>query len=132
MSKDTVPDLPIGVAVMDWKAPPIPLAAPLQGDYARVESLDVATHSDSLFAAFAEDGTEQGWTYMGYGPFADKAQFDEWLVGSCLGADPMFFSILEQSSDTALGMASFMNINPAGGSIEVGNIHFSPSLRKLW
>ena len=130
MSKDTVPDLPIGVAVMDWKAPPIPLAAPLQGDYARVEPLDVATHSDSLFAAFAEDGTEQGWTYMGYGPFADKAQFDEWLVGSCLGADPMFFSILEQSSDTALGMASFMNINPAGGSIEVGNIHFSPSLRK--
>ena len=67
MSKDTVPDLPIGVAVMDWKAPPIPLAAPLQGDYARVEPLDVATHSDSLFAAFAEDATEQGWTYMGYG-----------------------------------------------------------------
>ena len=33
----------------------------------------------------------------------------------------MFFSILEQSSDTALGMASFMNINPAGGSIEVGH-----------
>ena len=125
-----MPDLPIGVAVMDWKAPPIPLAAPLQGDYARVEPLDVATHSDSLFAAFAEDGTEQGWTYMGYGPFADKTQFDEWLVGSCLGADPMFFSILERSSGTALGMASFMNINPAAGSIEVGNIHFSPSLRK--
>ena len=111
-------------------APPIPLAAPLQGDYARVEPLDVATHSDSLFAAFAEDDTEQRWTYMGYGPFADKAQFDEWVVGSWLGADPMFFSILEQSSDTALGMASFMNINPAGGSIEGGNIHFSPSLRK--
>ena len=130
MSKGGLPDLPIGVAVVDWKAPPIPLAAPLQGGYARVEPLDVATHSDSLFAAFAQDRVEQGWTYMGYGPFVDKTQFDEWLVGSCLGADPMFFSILEQGSGTALGMASFMNINPAGGSIEVGNIHFSPSLRR--
>ena len=130
MSKDQLPDLPIGVAVVDWKAPPIPLAAPLQGGYARVEPLDVATHSDSLFAAFAQDRVEQGWTYMGYGPFVDKTQFDEWLVGSCLGADPMFFSILEQRSGAALGMASFMNINPAGGSIEVGNIHFSPSLRR--
>jgi RimJ/RimL family protein N-acetyltransferase len=130
VSKDQLPDLPIGVAVVDWKAPPIPLAAPLQGGYARVEPLDVATHSDSLFAAFAQDRVEQGWTYMGYGPFVDKTQFDEWLVGNCLGADPMFFSILEQRSGAALGMASFMNINPAGGSIEVGNIHFSPSLRR--
>ena len=90
---------------MDWKAPPTPSANSLQGDYARVEPLDVATHSDSLFAAFAEDGAQYGWTYMGYGPFAGKAQFDEWLVGSCLGTDPMFFSILQRSSGAALGLS---------------------------
>jgi RimJ/RimL family protein N-acetyltransferase len=42
----------------------------------------------------------------------------------------LFFALVEQASGAAAGMAGYMNIVPANGSIEIGHIWFAPSLQK--
>jgi len=44
--------------------------------------------------------------------------------------DPLFFSILNNSSGVAVGYASCLRIEPAHRCIEVGNILFTPALQR--
>jgi RimJ/RimL family protein N-acetyltransferase len=108
-----------------------PERAPIQGMYARLEPLDPARHATSLYAcshARSEDAAL--WTYMAYGPFADRGAFEAWLVERARSSDPLFFAIVEQASGEASGMASYLNIVPANGSVEIGHIWFATPLRK--
>lgn len=41
----------------------------------------------------------------------------------------MFHAIVDNETSTAVGLASFLNIVPSAGSIEVGHINFSPLLQ---
>jgi RimJ/RimL family protein N-acetyltransferase len=42
----------------------------------------------------------------------------------------MFFAVVERGSGKPYGVASFMRIAPAAGSIEVGHIHFSEKMKR--
>ena len=42
------------------------------------------------------------------------------------GEDPLFFTIVDRAGDRPVGVASFLRIDPAAGSIEVGHINYSP------
>ncbi|MGE4617695.1 MAG: GNAT family protein, partial [Gammaproteobacteria bacterium] len=76
------------------------------------------------------DPRQRAWTYLPYGPFETEDAYVEWINASCLGDDPMFHAIVDLETDKATGIASFMRIDPANGSIEVGHINYSPSLQK--
>lgn len=41
----------------------------------------------------------------------------------------MFYTIVDVATNRAVGVASYLNIDPASGSIEVGHIHYSPLLQ---
>ncbi|MBV8678918.1 MAG: GNAT family N-acetyltransferase, partial [Aquitalea sp.] len=45
-------------------------------------------------------------------------------------ADPQFYTIVEQASGHAVGLASYLRIDPANGVIEVGHLNFSPLLQQ--
>src|SRR5262249_48188394 len=49
---------------------------------------------------------------------------------TCLSDDPMFFAIADATDGQAAGVASYLNIAPTQGSIEVGHLHFSPRLMR--
>ncbi len=66
------------------------------------------------------------WTYLAYGPFADQGAFERWLEERSRSGDPLFFAIVDLAGGEAAGMASYMNIVPANGSIEIGHIWFAP------
>ena len=102
----------------------------MEGRWCRVEPLDVARHGAELFAAYAEDREGRVWTYMGYGPFETRAEFQDWMTASCLGDDPLFHAIVERASGRALGMASYLRVVPETGVIEVGHINYAPALQK--
>ncbi len=121
---------PIGFAVPDWVPAQVPPRTPLDGRWCRVEALDVARHGAALFAAYGEDREGRVWTYMGYGPFAERAEFEAWMAASCLGDDPLFHAIVEGASGRALGLASYLRVEPGTGVIEVGNINYAPPLRR--
>ncbi len=121
---------PIGEEVVGWKPVQPPPRTPMQGRLCRLEPLDILTHVDDLFEAFSADKTGGLWTYMPMGPFATVSDLKGWMDGACTAEDPVFYAIINEATDKAIGFASYLRIDPTVGVIEVGYIAFSPQLQK--
>ncbi len=121
---------PIGSPLPDWPPPPVPPREPLEGRFCRLEPLDPDRHAGALFTANAADAEGRSWTYLPYGPFRTFSDYCAWMIANCLGDDPLFFAILDKADGRAAGVASYLRITPAAGSIEVGHIHYSPRLQR--
>jgi len=121
---------PIGEPVPDWRPVPRPPRAALEGRFCRVEPLDPQRHAADLFAAFREDAEDRIWTYLPYGPFATPAALAGWMTTSCLGDDPLFHAVVDRGSGQAVGVASYLRIDPNFGVIEVGHINYAPRLQR--
>jgi RimJ/RimL family protein N-acetyltransferase len=116
---------PLGVPVKSQPAER-PDAVTLTGRYGAVERLKPSSHNDSLWEAVRDH--DELWTYMAYGPFADKAAFSDWLASRVELADP-YYAIVEPSG-LAVGLATLMSIRPEMRVVEVGNILLGPSLQR--
>jgi RimJ/RimL family protein N-acetyltransferase len=121
---------PIGLPLPNWIPPRTPQREALEGRWCRLEPLDLDRHSQALFDANAADVDGSSWTYLAYGPFDDFAAYRAWQTATCLSDDPFFFAIMDRADDRPAGVASFLRIAPAAGSIEVGHIHFAPRLQR--
>jgi RimJ/RimL family protein N-acetyltransferase len=120
---------PIGEPVPGWTARRHPPDSPIEGRFCRVERLDPARHAADLHAANAADREGRMWTYMAYGPFPDEAAYRAWAEKMAPGQDPLFHAVLDPSG-RAVGVASYLRIEPAVGVIEVGHIALSPALQR--
>jgi RimJ/RimL family protein N-acetyltransferase len=116
---------PIGDPLPGWTAPSTPARAPMAGQYCRLEPAH-ERFVPELYEAAAHDRDGRTWTYLPYGPLASQAEYAQWFATTCLGDDPLFFVIVDLALGRAVGQASYMNITPKGGSIEVGHVYFSP------
>jgi RimJ/RimL family protein N-acetyltransferase len=107
-----------------------PGRTPLEGLYARLEPVDPEQHAADLWASI-QGGPEidRLWDYMGYGPFAGPDGFEDWVRGCARSTDPLFFAIRDGRDGKVAGMASYLEIRPAQGVIEIGHIWFAPSLQ---
>ena len=97
----------------------------MAGRYCRLEPID-ERFAPELYAAAAHDRDGHTWTYLPYGAPASEDEYRQWLVATCLGEDPLFVVIVDVASGRAVGQASYLNIKPSQGSIEVGHVYFSP------
>lgn len=120
---------PIGFAVPGWTARPLPPRTPMEGRFCRLEPLDPDRHAADLFEANSDDGEARMWTYLPYGPFATPADYRAWMETACLGDDPQFHAVLD-GDGRAVGIASYLRIEPAVGVIETGHIAWSPRLQR--
>ena len=123
-------DQPIGEPLEQWQPASPPPLTPMIGRFCRVEPIHVERHGHQLFAAFCTDRSQRNWTYLPYGPMATEGAFLDWMATTCLGSDPLFHAIVDQASGQAVGLASYLRIEPSTGVIEVGHLHFSPSLQQ--
>ncbi|TJZ70108.1 GNAT family N-acetyltransferase [Chitiniphilus eburneus] len=121
---------PLGPYLPDWCPPPAPPHIPLHGHGCRLEPVDAARHADALFAAFAEDTSQRAWTYLPYGPFADATALAAWLNGKRGLRDQQLYAIVDTADGAALGLCGYLRIQPEAGSIEVGNLTYSPRLQR--
>lgn len=121
---------PIGAIVNDWQEPSRPMPNIMQGRYCRLEPLNIEGHAAELFANYGQDNTGALWTYLPYGPFDTLDAFQCWMETNCLGNDPLFYAIVDEHSGQAVGVASYLRIEPKYGSIEVGHINYSPCLQR--
>jgi RimJ/RimL family protein N-acetyltransferase len=101
----------------------------MEGRYCRLEPLDPQRHASHLYVANAEDSQGGNWTYLPYGPFASLESYRAWMEKDCTSEDPLFFAIVDQSSNHGVGVSSYLKIDPNSGSIEVGHINYSPLLQ---
>ncbi|SNS87592.1 GNAT family N-acetyltransferase [Tropicimonas sediminicola] len=109
---------------------PRPHRAPMQGRFCTLEPADPEVHAASLFEAFATSADHRIWTYLPYGPFDSAEALADWMRATCLGNDPMFFTLREAGAGRCLGLASYLRIDPGNGSVEVGHINFSPLVQR--
>jgi RimJ/RimL family protein N-acetyltransferase len=101
------------------------------GVAATLEGIDPERHAEELFASsHGVPGGEALWRFLSYGPWADAATFRGWLRDCAAAHDPVFFAIRDCTSGRACGMASYLNIVPKNGSIEIGHIWLAPALQR--
>ena len=120
----------LGTPVPDWQAPQPPAAEPMQGRFCRLEPLDPERHAADLYAAHALDIEGKNWRYLPYGPFVGLDAYRAWMIQTCLGRDPLFFAIIDTATGYAVGVCSYLRIDPRMGTIEVGHLNYSPLLQK--
>ena len=125
----TVSDLDLGCPVDGWSPPPFPERASMEGRYCALTPLDPKAHAEALFTAFTKDTENVDWAYLPYGPFDSLPVLTTWLEEVANQSDPLFFTVMDRQEGPA-GVASYLRISPANGSIEVGHIHFSPQLQR--
>ncbi|MBS0565606.1 MAG: GNAT family N-acetyltransferase [Proteobacteria bacterium] len=117
----------VGWPVPDWRAPPPPAGEVLEGRLVRLEPLSAPRHAADLHEANRTD--DRIWDYLPYGPFATAAEYAAWAEGMSKSADPKFYAIVTRPGGRAEGVASYLRITPAVGTIEVGHICLSPRLQ---
>lgn len=120
---------PIGVSLPDWTGAAPMTAQPMQGRTCDLVPL-AQHHSADLHSAFSADATGALWTYMPVGPFAEAQEYAHWVTQACTSTDPLFFAIIDKHSGKALGVASYLRIQPEQGVVEVGFITFAPAMQR--
>ena len=119
---DPVTNLPSGL---------VPARANITGQHVQLEPLDPAIHTQGLY----QEGhsTDQGlkiWDYLAYGPWSNEAAYKTTLAQQAASFEPIFFAIRDLKTNKVCGQASFLDMNPTNGVIEIGHIWFGPSLQK--
>ena len=121
---------PIGFPVEGWTERPRPPRTAIEGRHCRVEPIDPTRHAADLHAANREDAQDRIWSYLPYGPFETLDDYRAWMEATCLGDDPLFHAIVDAKTDKAVGVASYLRIEPPVGVIETGHINYAPRLQK--
>jgi RimJ/RimL family protein N-acetyltransferase len=102
----------------------------MPGRFCRVEPLDPARHARDLHAANSEDRDGRMWTYLPWGPYAGFEDYLAALEAGLRRQDFVTYAIIAADTGKAVGTASYLNINPSAGSIEVGGITYAPALQR--
>jgi RimJ/RimL family protein N-acetyltransferase len=121
---------PVGLPLPHWNPPGLPSREPMEGRFCRVEPLNPGLHAAALHEANRIDVEGRMWTYLPYGPFDTLDSYRAWAEEACSRSDPLFFAIIERTTGRPVGVASYLRMVPASGSIEVGHLNYSPLLQR--
>lgn len=120
--------MPVGPPVPGWAARPPVVATTLVGEHVRLEPLR-AEHAAELYEPMVVLSDPRIWTYYPYSPQMSRAEFD-----ACIAKErgrPNGAAHLIRTADGApQGFASYLRIDPANGSVEVGGIVYSSALQR--
>ena len=103
----------------------------LGGAFVVLEPLDTDRHSRDLFDVSHESGEARRiWTYLPDGPFDDFMSFDRWVRRIIDAPDRVAFALRDNVTKRVGGMATFLEIRPEMGTIEIGYIFLAPFLQR--
>ncbi len=121
---------PVGAPVDGWTPREPPPGTPMTGRLCRLDPLDATIHANDLFEAHALDTEGGNWTYLPYGPFASPDEVAAWIESVQTSEDPQFFAIVDLATRRAVGWTSFLRVDRANGSIEIGHLAYSPLIQR--
>ena len=119
-----------GEVVSGFKVPPHPKGISIDGKLVSIKPLIANEFAEELFMANALDKEGINWEYLPYGPFENLSDYIDWIQSFEEHKDPVFFAIISKKLKKAIGIASYLRINPNDGLIEVGHINYSPLLQR--
>jgi RimJ/RimL family protein N-acetyltransferase len=109
----------------------VPSRSTLIGRHIRLEPLDPALHAAELYPAGHRSAEAlRIWDYLPHGPYPDRQAFTAHLRNQAAELDRISFVLRPNTTGTASGMASYMDIQPQAGVIEIGGIWFAPELQR--
>jgi RimJ/RimL family protein N-acetyltransferase/ribosomal protein S18 acetylase RimI-like enzyme len=119
---------PAPSTLVDWTAPPFPPAKVLEGQYCRLEPLDVAKHIDDIWAC--DVGRDDVWDWLPAAPPKDKGAYRALLDSMVAKAGIVPLAVIDKADGKAKGHLWIMEIRPEHGVFEVGWITYSPALQR--
>ncbi|MCP3722521.1 GNAT family N-acetyltransferase [Paraburkholderia sp. CNPSo 3272] len=117
---------PIGDPVTGWQPRERPARVTIEGQFCRIEPIDLDRHAADLFEAYGTAADGRDWTYLFSEPFTDFAAFRQYLAKAAASSDPFHYAVIDRASGKAVGTFALMRIEPVHGVIEVGSVTFSP------
>src|SRR6476646_6505642 len=112
-------------APIDWTPVAAPQPEAMRGRYVLLRPVE-AGDAESLFEAGSDPDI---WTYLPYGPYASVDEM-RGRVSEMLGSlDPLYLAVCPDGA-AAQGIASYLRIDTAHGSIEIGHIWFGTPLQR--
>src|SRR5262245_9721274 len=109
----------------------VPPRSPLLGRYVQCEPLNPTIHAAQLYqAGHGSDEALRIWEYLPFGPWPDEVVFLAWLRDQAAAFDHIWFALRPHQSKRAAGMASYLDIHPLDGVIEIGGIWFGTELQR--
>ncbi|MEU3065172.1 GNAT family protein [Streptomyces subrutilus] len=123
-------DQPVGEPVPDWSPRPLPGAVTLAGRFCRLEPLDADRHAAELHAAYRTGSDGRDWTYMAVGPFEHARDYRRYVEEAAAGSDPRHYAVIDLRDGRAVGTLALMRQDPVHGVIEIGNVMFSPAMKR--
>ena len=95
--------------------------------WSRVVPIDLA-HVPDLYAALTP-GPPSQWAYPTFGPCGSEGELREGVSGYVANPEFVPFAILD-AAGVARGIAAYLRIDPAVGTLEVGGILLGEGLRR--
>jgi RimJ/RimL family protein N-acetyltransferase len=93
--------------------------------------LDAEQDAKPLYdATHSPDGDPSIWTYLYDGPYVSAADLERHVAWAAQSVDPLFFAVVPQAAGRALGVASYLEVTPDSGVVEIGNIWFGATLQR--
>jgi RimJ/RimL family protein N-acetyltransferase len=120
---------PIGRSMAAWTPPRSPPKRELVGRTCNLQPLGLQ-HVRQLYETDLLDPFGKNWTYKTVGPFDSEQDFAHWVAQATSWEDQLFYTVIEATSQRAVGIAAYLNIKPHHGSIEIGALYFSPLLQQ--
>jgi RimJ/RimL family protein N-acetyltransferase len=115
------------------KLPPalVPARSALTGNAIRLEPIDPARHTAALYrAGHATEPARESWGFLPWGPFPSEAAMEAQLRSFAAALDLVFYAICDLATGEAVGKATYLDIQPASGVIEIGGIWFAPGFAR--
>jgi RimJ/RimL family protein N-acetyltransferase len=119
----------IGIAV-DPSPAPRPQPVVLAGRVVTLRPFDGPEQAEALYEATHGPERDRLWSYMSEGPFASRSAYQAAFDQKAKSVDPLFLAIVDNATNLPVGQASYLRIEPAHRSIEVGHIMFTPALQR--
>ena len=123
-------DPPLGPPVPGWLPRQLPPLAAISGRFCRVEPIDSTRHGAALYAAYATDREGRLWTYLPWGPYSGPEELCARIDAVRASGVRPEYALIDLASGKPFGQASYLNIDPAAGSIEVGGIVYAPAFQR--
>jgi RimJ/RimL family protein N-acetyltransferase len=121
----------IGARVEKLPSATVPARSIIVGRHVQLEPLSADRHAAELYAA--SHGSEQAlaiWNYLPVGPWPSLEAYTSALRQQSSAFDRIFYALRPTEGGPVAGQASYLDIHPQDGVIEIGSIWFGSTLRR--
>lgn len=115
-------------AMPDWSGAQILSRMPLFGRFCRLEPLNATRHAADLFDAYAQ-GDDGDWTWLASSRPESVEATRHWLLGKIADDALVPYAVVDIRTERAVGVVSYMAIDRAMGSVEIGHVTWSRSMK---